>query len=61
MSFICDTCGHTFDEPDRHENREYLDYGIGSRWATVSEYQCCPYCGGEDHRELTADELEDMT
>lgn len=59
MTYVCNDCGEGFDDPETREDKEIIDYGIGSRWATVSEYQCCPWCGGEDFRELTADELEE--
>ena len=57
MSFICDTCGHTFDEPDRHENREFLDYGGRGAWVTESWEEVCPECGSD---RISIDTLPDL-
>ena len=57
MSFICDDCGHTFDEPDRHENKEYLDYGERGACVTESYDEVCPEC---DSDRIRPDPLRDL-
>ena len=57
MSHICDACGATFDEPARHENKEYRDYGGRGAWVTESWDEACPEC---DSDRISADPLPDL-
>ena len=57
VSYVCDDCGHTFAEPTRHENKEYLDYGGRGAWVTESYDEVCPECGSD---RIRPDPLRDL-
>ena len=57
MSFLCADCGHTFAEPARRENKEYLDYGGRGAWVTESYEETCPECGSD---RISVDTLRDL-
>jgi RNA polymerase subunit RPABC4/transcription elongation factor Spt4 len=45
---VCNKCEHLFDEPAYIEEREVIDYGIGSQWVTLFEGDVCPNCESND-------------
>jgi len=58
--FKCIECDHHFDEPERIEEMEYADYGIGGQWLPAYVTNVCPNCGSEDYEEAS-DEDDDVT
>lgn len=57
-NFHCFDCGQDIKELGYYREREIIDYGIGSTWATLWQGYVCELCGGEDWEEI--DEEEDL-
>lgn len=55
MSFRCDWCGGSFDEPDSRSITENLD-GEHSWWTHDEEF--CPHCGSQDFEEEAEEDDE---
>ena len=56
--YQCNRCKSRFNEPSYIEEREVIDYGIGSTWVTLFEGDVCPECESTDY-ELVPYENED--
>lgn len=46
--YQCNRCKCEFEEPMFIEEREVIDYGIGSTWVTLFEGDVCPDCEDTD-------------
>lgn len=55
--YQCNRCKCEFEEPTFIEEREVIDYGIGSTWVTLFEGDVCPDCEDTDF-EVKSEEEE---
>lgn len=44
--YICNNCGHTFEEPEMYEEQHGFAYG------PYEKFYVCPACGDSDFEEL---------
>jgi hypothetical protein len=56
--YKCNRCKCEFEEPMFIEEREVIDYGIGSTWVTLFEGDVCPDCEDTDFEVKSEEEDE---